>query len=348
MWKLVVSLGLIVALAWRPILTPAVIWAMTSQYDASIGTIPILSQEQLTSVYANKSALILGGTKGIGFGIALTLAKAGAHVTLVGRSETTGQGAIQKLKQHALSPDQRIRYQKGDIGTVQSTLSLVETLKASDIRYDFLICSAGVFPDWTSLRNEDGLEKSYAIAVVGRFLIYRNMHHFLNLPNARVLNVLASGMTIPMWIDREMVEGTKDPSTLFDAMFHFNTAHEVMLVGLDQRDANIKDAITRVSTHPGVIATELHQRQGPLTDASMYLMEVLLAIPEEECGIRQASILASGTLPQGKLSYVDYFMMGRKQSGELQKQVQLHLDWLWETLIQLEQRAASAARATSA
>jgi NAD(P)-dependent dehydrogenase (short-subunit alcohol dehydrogenase family) len=334
MLKLLALVVLIVAVTWRPLF----IWAVTSPYDDSIGTIPILSQSQLTSFYENKSALVVGGTRGTGFGTALALVKAGAHVTLVGRSEATGQNAIRLLKEAALSPNQRIRYQSGDIGTVRSTMELVEILKTSDARYDFLICSAGIFPDWNSLTNEDGLEKAYAIAVVGRFLLYRNMHHFLKMPHGRALNILASGTYIPMWIDRGMANGTKDPYALADALINFNTAHEVMLVGLDHRDSNIQNAITRVSTHPGVIVTELHQGQGWMTDVAMHLGELLLGISVEECGIRQASILASDALAHGKLSYVDPFMIGRKQSGALQKQVQHHLDWLWETLTKLEPR----------
>ncbi len=44
-------------------------------------------------------------------------------------------------------------------------------------KFDYAVISAATFPDWTKpLQNEDGIDKSFAIAVVGRFIIYRNMY----------------------------------------------------------------------------------------------------------------------------------------------------------------------------
>ena len=171
---------------------------------------------------------------------------------------------------------------------------------------------------------------------MGRFLLYRNMHNWL-APNARVLNILASGMKMPMWMDRAMAEGTKEPKTLPPAMINFATAHEIMMIGLDQRDDTV-NTFTRVSTHPGVIATGLHSGQAWFMDKVVGLGERILSISVEECGIRQASILAADALPEGKLSYVDAFMMGRKQAGVLQKLVRTELDWLWGQLTELEAR----------
>ncbi|CAB9503386.1 Dehydrogenase [Seminavis robusta] len=339
--KQLAILAVAVAVLWRPIVMPAFIWAVTAPYDPTIGTIlPVLTPAELAPFYKNKRALVVGGTRGTGFGTAQALVKAGAHVTLVGRRESTGQHAVTQLQQVAATPEQQIQFQQGDIGSVRSTLELIKTLqyKAEDTRYDLFIVSAGIFPDWKELRNEDGLEKSYGIAVVGRFLLYKHMHRFLK-PQARVLNILASGMYVPWNIDKEMAIGKKLPTNLAKAMINFSTAHEVMLVGLDQRDdeETMMSTFTRVSTHPGVVETQLHAGQGWFLDTAMRLGEQIIATSVEDCGLMQASILASDQLPPGKLSYVDAFGMGRLRSAALQQQVEEHLDWLWYTLLRLEQ-----------
>lgn len=89
-----------------------------------------------------------------------------------------------------------------------------------------------------------------------------------------------------------MTKGTKEPKTLPPAMIHFCTAHEIMMIGLDQRDGTVHK-FTRVSTHPGVVDTGLHSGQGWFVDKVVGLGERLLAISVEECGLRQASILAA-------------------------------------------------------
>jgi NAD(P)-dependent dehydrogenase (short-subunit alcohol dehydrogenase family) len=45
-----------------------------------------------------KTALVIGGTGVLGGGISETLAKAGAHVVIIGRNEANGQEQVQKIK----------------------------------------------------------------------------------------------------------------------------------------------------------------------------------------------------------------------------------------------------------
>lgn len=48
--------------------------------------------------YISEHALLIGGTRGIGFGTAQALAKAGAHVTIVGRSKNNGAKAVSTIQ----------------------------------------------------------------------------------------------------------------------------------------------------------------------------------------------------------------------------------------------------------
>ncbi len=56
--------------------------------------------------------------------------------------------------------------------------------------------TAAVFPDWQSLQQEDGLERGFAIAVVGRYLVFRHVADFMATGaqgRSRILNILTGG-----------------------------------------------------------------------------------------------------------------------------------------------------------
>lgn len=305
--------------------------------------LPFLSSQSSSSLLTarDKRVLVVGGTRGTGFGTAWSLVtQAGAaHVTLVGRNATVGRHAVAALREQT-SPEysQTVEYLQGDIGTIQSTLTLIRQLIAkatTNARYDILVVSAGTFPDWQDLRNADGWEKSFAIAVIGRYLLYRHMAEYMtNSDNRRVLNILASGMQVPYALDRSLAtrHGDKSPWCLPQAMIQTNTAHELMLMGLEQRDLIPSDT-TFVSTHPGVIATELHRGQGVFTQALMHLAEVLLGISLEQCGQNQASILLSSRLTRGRVSYVDAFRMTRQRPASLTR-LEEGYEWLWSEILE--------------
>lgn len=307
-------------------------WLTTWPYDEVLGEkLDEKTPAEMISVYSGKSALILGGGRGIGFGISTTLVKAGiGELVVVGRSSETGNKATQKLK--SIDQTQKIDFLPGDIGSVNSTIELIKNIKRLEKKFDFLVVTAGIFPVWDDLMNEDGLERAFAIAVVGRFLIYREMGSFLK-QNGQILNVLASGMQFPYFLDRKIASGEQRPNFFIQVLLNFNTAHELMLLGFEQRAGFVGESMRFVSTHPGVIATELHVGQGHASQMLFRLFEWALGISEEECGRRQASILASAKLYKGNVSYVDMFGTGRLRSSSLEAVAKEHLEWLYDAIL---------------
>ena len=318
------------------------IWLITWPADTAMGTVPLLNATELQTFYHNRTALVIGGTAGVGLATALVLAQSGcAVVTVVGRRAKAGAAAVQRLQSAALDPvAQEFHYLQGDIGSRRTATQLVVQLCKQDASqktrngYDFLVVSAGIFPDWNDdLVNEDGLEKSLAIAVVGRFLLYRNMLQGLVDPHqGRVLNILASGMQIPYFLQRDMIAGVQRPTNFPQAIINMNTAHELMLIGLQQQ-ALLGPSMRMVSTHPGILASELHKGQGWAWQAFFWLAKAVLGMSEQACGVQQASILASNQLPTGQVSYVDMFGVGRKRTTLLQPLVEQHLEWLFENVL---------------
>lgn len=82
----------------------------------------------------NKTALISGSTKGIGFAIAKSLAEEGVQVFLNGRSEATVQSAVERLGRGAKAA-------VGDVATAVGCRRLLESLPPIDI----LVNNAGIF-----------------------------------------------------------------------------------------------------------------------------------------------------------------------------------------------------------
>jgi len=87
----------------------------------------------------NKTALISGSTKGIGFAIASQLASEGARVIVNGRSEKAVLSALEQIR-HAV-PEAKVEGFAGDLSTARAVEGLLERFPAVDI----LVNSLGIF-----------------------------------------------------------------------------------------------------------------------------------------------------------------------------------------------------------
>lgn len=301
---------------------------MLAEPDENLGSFPVLAPKDLN--FKGKRAVLIGGTRGVGYGIALALAQGGASVTIVGRNAETGQAAVEKIGA------ERTTYLQGDIGTIQSAFALVQELEQHG-PFDILVNSAAVFPNWKadSLLQEDGLDRSFAIAVMGRYIVYRQSHQFMNdMPV--VLNIMASGSAQghrfhQNRVDRELVTGSKTVTSLFQSLMFWSLANEIMLIGLFRKGI-LPESATLVTTHPGLLKTDLHGDQGVLFDILEAFMVALVGVSEEECGVRHASILMDDRLYRGKITYVDQFMEARVAPPILLEEADEHLDWLLQFL----------------
>ena len=92
----------------NPVIYPLVHeYVVCAPRDLQVGTLKRLSWRQLQQAYRGKRALVVGGTRGVGRGVALTLASAGAHVVAVSRSQKSGEAIVRALRLAALNPEQQ-------------------------------------------------------------------------------------------------------------------------------------------------------------------------------------------------------------------------------------------------
>ena len=174
--------------------------------------------------------------------------------------------------------------------------------------------------------------------------MYRNMHRFMK-DNTRILNVLASGEKLPSVamskFDKDVALGKRNVTSLFDAMMNFAIGNEIMIDALFKLDKHYQEKkFTMVSTHPGLLKTDLHRGQGWVLDLVEGVMVLLARRTEEDAGIRQSSILVSEKLHPFKLNLVDQFQYGRIHDPALLQLIEMNQDWLWQFLTSLENKSS--------
>jgi len=99
-------------------------------------------------------AIVTGGSRGIGRGIADLFAAEGAKVVIVGRDEKSGLAAVREITQAGGAAE----YVAGDIALAETSAAMVATALDRFGRLDILCHNAGIFPE---ARLEDMTEADW-------------------------------------------------------------------------------------------------------------------------------------------------------------------------------------------
>lgn len=91
----------------------------------------------------NKVALITGGTKGIGYGIAESLMKQGVHVAITSRSASSAETVAQQLNSNSKNGAKAIGIQ-ADVKDFESQQQAVKTVINQFGQLDIVVANAGV------------------------------------------------------------------------------------------------------------------------------------------------------------------------------------------------------------
>jgi NAD(P)-dependent dehydrogenase (short-subunit alcohol dehydrogenase family) len=143
----------------------------------------------------SKNALVVGGTSGIGRGLAEFLARGGYAVTIAGRNELEGASIVNEL--HAMSPSAsgaKHSFQKVDGFDLSSVAELAKSQAAKGL--DCLVLTQGMATIQGFTPTKDGLDQKLSLHFYSRLVLAQLLAPTLakSPDGGRVLSVLAAGV----------------------------------------------------------------------------------------------------------------------------------------------------------
>ncbi len=109
------------------------------------------------------TALVTGGTAGIGAAVAASLAKRGARLLITGRDRARGESAARVLTRAGAA---EVAFLDVDHASIAATDELAQRVASRLDRLDVLIANAGAMPP-ARIRTAEGLDLEVAVDVVG-------------------------------------------------------------------------------------------------------------------------------------------------------------------------------------
>jgi NAD(P)-dependent dehydrogenase (short-subunit alcohol dehydrogenase family) len=143
-----------------------------------------------------KSAVVTGGTAGIGFYTALDLARLGARVVVTARNETRGRDAVAQLR--AMAGHSDVELLIADASSVCANARLAEALTQRLSRLDILVNNAGGGAFADRAETKEGFEAVLALNFIGPFTLTTRLLPVLSRSGSpRIVNVVSSSFR--MW-----------------------------------------------------------------------------------------------------------------------------------------------------
>ncbi|HET7269803.1 MAG TPA: SDR family oxidoreductase [Rubrobacter sp.] len=222
-----------------------------------------------------KTALITGGTSGIGKATAEALAAMGANVVITGRNAERGEAAVEEVKGH--STDAAVDLILADLCVQGEVRRLAQTFLARHDRLDVLINNAGVV---LSKRTEtpDGIETTLATNHLAPFLLTNLLLYRLKeSAPSRVITVSSEAqrwgsMDFGDLQSRRRYRGfpVYGMTKLANIMFTYELAER--LKGKD---------VTANCMHPGSVGTNFGQNNGGMMALFFRTFKPFMRSPEQ-------------------------------------------------------------------
>ena len=150
---------------------------------------PLINSENSDyQCFTDKTAIITGGSSGIGRAIATALAARGATLCLLGRNET----ALTQLGLTIGAPDQA-RIYRCDLSVPQQIENFAANVKSDVTSVDFLIHCAGVISLGPTVENSvDSLDKQFSINVRGPYVLTQAFIPMLKASQGQIVFINSS------------------------------------------------------------------------------------------------------------------------------------------------------------
>jgi len=176
-----------------PVFVGLLLW----QSYKDVGPFSVLSLKESygKTKLTGKTAIVVGGTSGIGRGIAMRLAQADVSVIIVGRNEDSGQEAVQEMQTLAKSKDSHFSFVKCDVQELRNVKDFVAKFNEGHSTLDFLVLSQGIATIQGRTETKEGLDQKMSLHYYSRMeFISQLLPALEKAESSRVLSVLSGGV----------------------------------------------------------------------------------------------------------------------------------------------------------
>jgi NAD(P)-dependent dehydrogenase (short-subunit alcohol dehydrogenase family) len=233
--------------------------------DARPTALQIVSNENLTNKWSDKTILITGGSSGIGVETARALHATGARIFITTRDTSKAEAVVKDIMKTSpsLTPIETIYMELDSLESVRDGAK--DFLRRSE-RLNVLVNNAGVMATPEG-KTKDGFERQFGTNHLAHFLLTKSLLptlQFSATPEfaSRVVNVSSAGhhyavggFTSAVLTDLDFSKTPYDPWTAYGRSKLANIWHATQLDRLYGSDS--KHPIHAFSLHPGGITTEL-------------------------------------------------------------------------------------------
>jgi NAD(P)-dependent dehydrogenase (short-subunit alcohol dehydrogenase family) len=201
-----------------------------------------------------KTAVVTGGTGGLGYETARALAEAGSEVILTGRDDRKGVQAIESISREVTGA--RVRYDKLDLASLASVADFAERMRSTRQSLDLLINNAGVMALPRRQTTADGFEMQFGTNHLGHFaLTARLMPLLRQASGSRVVSVSSLAHRTG-FIDFSDLQGERSYSP-WKAYGQSKLACLMFSLELQRRSDRAGWGLISNAAHPGFARTNL-------------------------------------------------------------------------------------------
>ena len=203
---------------------------------------------------SGRFAVVTGANSGLGFGLAKSLAGAGADVVMAIRSRTKGEAAIAEIRREL--PSAKLTIRQLDLASLKGVAGLADELAAEGRPIDILINNAGVMTPPQRQETDDNFELQFGanhlpihyistmgVSAVAHQLVDEDTDIRRSVPGCVVDNSYANGYGISKWASEVLMREAHDLCGLPIAVFRPG------MILADSRYAgqlNVPDIFTRL------------------------------------------------------------------------------------------------------
>eukprot|EP01039_Chlorochromonas_danica_P005544 gene5544-6107_t len=252
-----------------------------------VTTIQEVAERTAHITLPGKRAIVIGGTSGIGEGIARRLAKAQVSITIVGRDADRGQAIVKELGELGGSQHDFFRC---DAFLMKNVSKVSQELRTKYGKVDYLVLTQGMATIQGRTETSEGLDQKLALHVYSRFLFIRELLPLLRSGGGegKVMSVLSGG------VHKEYKQFEEDFDlqhnyTLENAANAAGFYNDLVLDGFSKEKEN--DKILFLHAAPGIISSNWGREMPWYIRLMVRGLQAVIGRSIDDCGTAMASPL---------------------------------------------------------